>query len=207
MSGAYNIVVQTLKLVDDDEGYPDYAEVIKTEYTGGDWQETKAALEDIYNKNVKAFEEFAEVDSKLAPAYDKYHKALRKYNDYEKMAKKLSDTIDSIPRVSDIDGKAVLASTEAESKKLQKEVYKLGKELQKIKDDHNSKYDILEDISQDGIYGLATPGNMKANYESFQDWLNSNEGSQSLVNYLEDNGWHKVEPTGLEVNEVDPWDY
>ena len=42
MSSLYNIVVQTLKLVDDDEGYPDYAEVIKTEYTGGDWQETKA---------------------------------------------------------------------------------------------------------------------------------------------------------------------
>lgn len=35
MSSAYNIVVQTLKLVDDDdEGYPDYAEVIKTEYYG-----------------------------------------------------------------------------------------------------------------------------------------------------------------------------
>ena len=48
---------------------------------------------------------------------------------------------------------------------------------------------------------------MKAKYESFQDWLNSNEGSQSLVDYLEDNGWHKVEPTGLEVNEVDPWAY
>ena len=104
MSSAYNIVVQTLKLVDDDEGYPDYAEVIKTEYTGGDWQETKATLEDIYNKNVKAFEEFAEADSKLEPAYDKYHKALRKYNDYEKMSKTLSEAIDSIPRVSDVDG-------------------------------------------------------------------------------------------------------
>ena len=207
MSSAYNIVVQTLKLVDDDKGYPDYAEVIKTEYTGGDWQETKADLEDIYSKNVKAFEEFAEVDSKIKPAYDKYHKALRKYNDYEKMSKTLSEAIDSIPRVSDVGGEVVLASTEAESKKLQKEVDKLGKELQKIKDDHNSKYDILEDISQDGIYGLATPGNMKANYESLQDWLNSNEGAQSLVNYLEDNGWHKVEPTGVEVNEVDPWDY
>ena len=207
MSSSYNIVVQTLRTIEDDEGFPDYAEVIKTEYTGGDWQETKATLEDIYNKNVKAFEEFAEADSKLAPAYDKYHKALRKYNDYEKMSKTLSEAIDSIPIVSDVDGEAVLASTEAESKKLQKEVDKLGKELQKIKDERNSKHDILEDISQDGIYGLATPGNMKAKYGSFQDWLNSNEGSMSLSDYLEDNGWRKVEPTGLEVNEVDPWDF
>lgn len=207
MTSAYNIVVQTLKFVDDDEGYTDYAEVIKTEYTGGDWQEAKAALEDIYNKNVKAFEEFAEVDSKLAPAYDKYHKALRKYNDYENMSKTMSNALSLISDVAEVDSKSVLASTEAEVKKLQKEVDKLGKELQKIKDEHNSKYDILEDISQDGIYGFATYGNMKANYESFQDWLNSNEGSISLSNYLEDNGWRKVEPTGLEVNEVDPWDY
>lgn len=207
MSSLYNIVVQTLRTIEDDEGYPDHAEVIKTEYTGGDWDTTKATLEEIYDKNVKAFEEYNEAHSKLEPAYDKYHKALRKYNDYEKISKTLSEAIDTIPKVSDVDDKAVLASTEAEYKKLQKEVDKLGKELQKIKDDRNSKYDILEDISQDGIYGLATPGNMKAKYESFQDWLNSNEGSQSLSNYLEDNGWRKVEPTGLEVNEVDPWEY